>query len=269
MLRSACSVRSTLGPPESLSNCTLLNQTAESVHVSCQAHSDGGLKQRFRIQAVDVTSGSILSEATSDVAADFWIDNLEPGTTFVLYLFAYNAKGSSSSVVIPVSTIKEAAKQTIPGPVDPGPVDAAAAAAGSQLVAGVAVALAATAAFLLTCAALVAASWIQRKNYLLRRTQAESGGLTETDHANNVAATSAGLTNKAHWPSQSVKQDPVDADDGDDDDGDDADSCFFHRPVRISSPSYSDRADNNKVVLKVFTAPNYYLCDSDVPESCV
>ncbi|EFX89926.1 hypothetical protein DAPPUDRAFT_20705, partial [Daphnia pulex] len=100
------------GPPESLSNCSVLNQTADSIQVSCSSNDDGGLKQTFQLQAMDVMTGQPQLTLQSDSVAEFWLTDLEPGSTFMLYLYAVNVKGLSQPVVLPVSTLKEAAKRT-------------------------------------------------------------------------------------------------------------------------------------------------------------
>ena len=46
--------------------------------------------------------------------AEFWLNQLESGSTFMLYISAVNVKGVSPHVMIPVSTLKEAAKRTVP-----------------------------------------------------------------------------------------------------------------------------------------------------------
>ena len=49
--RQPCLFRiSAAGPPDSLTDCSLLNQTADSIHVACQPSSDGGSKQTFQLQ---------------------------------------------------------------------------------------------------------------------------------------------------------------------------------------------------------------------------
>lgn len=79
---------------------------------------DGGLKQSFQLQAMDVMTGQPQLTLQSDVAAEFWLSDLEPGSTFILYLYAVNVKGLSTPVVLPVSTLKEAAKRTVPPSTD-------------------------------------------------------------------------------------------------------------------------------------------------------
>ena len=49
----------------------------------------------------------------SESSADFVRNNLEPGTTFILYVYAVNIKGLSAPVILPVSTLKEATKRTL------------------------------------------------------------------------------------------------------------------------------------------------------------
>jgi hypothetical protein len=80
---------------------------------------DGGLKQTFQLQAMDVMTGQPQLTLQSDSVAEFWLTDLEPGSTFMLYLYAVNVKGLSQPVVLPVSTLKEAAKRTVPPSTDP------------------------------------------------------------------------------------------------------------------------------------------------------
>ena len=86
------------GPPESLSNCSLLNQTADSIHVSCLPNHDGGLKQSFQLQALDVSTGTPVMTITS-LTPEFSLNSLEPGSTFMLYVYAVNVKGLSPPVI--------------------------------------------------------------------------------------------------------------------------------------------------------------------------
>ena len=51
---------------------------------------------------------------------EFWLSQLEAGSTFVLSVQAVNVKGVSAPLILPVSTLKEAAKRTVP----PAAVDA-------------------------------------------------------------------------------------------------------------------------------------------------
>ena len=45
------------GPPDSLSNCSVHNQTFTSLQVSCGSGFDGGLKQLFRLEVRDAVTG--------------------------------------------------------------------------------------------------------------------------------------------------------------------------------------------------------------------
>ena len=81
---------------------------------------DGGLKQTFELQAFTLQADHSLMMAQpqltlhSELSADFVLNNLEPGSTFMLYVYAVNVKGLSAPVILPVSTLKEAAKRTVP-----------------------------------------------------------------------------------------------------------------------------------------------------------
>jgi hypothetical protein len=58
-LLSCCS-----GPPDPPSNCSVVNQTTDSLEVSCVAGFDGGLAQRFRLEVADLATGKTLANTT-------------------------------------------------------------------------------------------------------------------------------------------------------------------------------------------------------------
>lgn len=70
---------------------------------------------------MDGTTGLPLLTLQSQSEAEFWLEHLEPGSTFMLYLYAVNIKGLSSPVILPASTLKEAAKRTVPPTTDAFP----------------------------------------------------------------------------------------------------------------------------------------------------
>ena len=76
------------------------------------------MKQSFQLQAMDVATGQPQLTLQTESSAEFWLTELEPGSTFTLYLYAANAKGLSAPVVLPASTLKEAAKRTVPPSTD-------------------------------------------------------------------------------------------------------------------------------------------------------
>lgn len=55
------------GPPEAPTNCSVVNQTTDSLEVECLPSFDGGLKQFFGLEVSDLQSGVLLANFTDNV----------------------------------------------------------------------------------------------------------------------------------------------------------------------------------------------------------
>lgn len=99
------------GKPDSPSNCTILNQTSETLHVECLEGFDGGLRQFFTMEVYDTTTRKLVSNVTSRFPV-FLVGGLESGVGFEIKLYAVNRKGRSDSVHLQASTLKSAEKHT-------------------------------------------------------------------------------------------------------------------------------------------------------------
>lgn len=99
------------GKPDSLSNCTILNQTAESLNVECSEGFDGGLKQDFVMEVYDALSKKLVGNVTSRIPV-FSVFGLESGAGFDIVLYAINRKGKSPVSKLQASTLKSAEKHT-------------------------------------------------------------------------------------------------------------------------------------------------------------
>lgn len=215
---------------------------------------------------MDVTTGQPQLTLQSDSVAEFWLTELEPGSTFMLYLYAVNVKGLSLPVVLPVSTLKEAAKRTVPPSTDPF----------SGSVAG-AVAMG-TGAGLLLVSTIIAFACIRyrRRNIPASRMTSFMGsavddhrGLNQQQqyhqqkaHTNGISQTDKSrLSNAAHTNGELVSE--LTAPDVC---HDDRNAGFYHhRPDRTPAPPYA--SDNKRTCLKL--PPDFVATMSDVPESCV
>ncbi|XP_043792408.1 nephrin-like isoform X4 [Apis laboriosa] len=107
------------GHPDTPRNCSLLNQTIDSLYVECIEGFDGGLPQKFTIQ-VDRESGTSSTSSkpsttvynqTSKVPS-FSVGNLEPGTTYDVHIYASNSKGRSESVHFRATTLNLPERRT-------------------------------------------------------------------------------------------------------------------------------------------------------------
>lgn len=224
---------------------------------------DGGLKQTFQLQAMDVMTGQPQLTLQSDSAAEFWLTDLEPGSTFMLYLYAVNVKGLSQPVVLPVSTLKEAAKRTVPPSTDPF----------SGRVAG-AVAMGTGAGLLLLLTVVVAACIRCRK----RRndsamTMTSLTALAEQDqyhqqnqshHSNGINHQSAKSSRVAHTNGELVNETSADCFASQ---NDDRSAGFYPRSTRVPAPPYVANSSSKTNCLKL--PPDYVAEMSEVPESCV
>ena len=189
----------------------------------------------------------------SESAAEFWLSNLEPGSTFMLYVYAVNVKGLSPPVILPVSTLKEAAKRTVPPTTETFVGSVASAVAMGT---GVAFVLIAT----ITVVAVVRCKQNQnsRRNsqpeILLNHQQ--QGGNQRFDPSSSTKTNGICLSNGSNGTSTSVA-DPSD---------EMAESAGFYnyRSMRrnISSPSTSGRPRSK-------LPPDFVANLSDAPESCV
>ncbi|XP_060825844.1 nephrin-like isoform X1 [Bombus pascuorum] len=107
------------GHPDTPHNCSLLNQTTDSLYVECTEGFDGGLPQKFTIQ-VDREVGTIstslkpsttIYNQTSKVPS-FSVSNLEPGTTYDVHIYASNSKGRSEMVHFRATTLNLPERRT-------------------------------------------------------------------------------------------------------------------------------------------------------------
>ncbi|XP_067133866.1 kin of IRRE-like protein 3 [Centruroides vittatus] len=92
------------GPPDSLQNCSVTNQTEESLLIECIAGYDGGLPQYFFMELYDSTLQRIRANMTTDTPF-FVAHGLQPGTNFVVLMYAANGKGRSQAAVLRTNTL--------------------------------------------------------------------------------------------------------------------------------------------------------------------
>ncbi|XP_060536558.1 neural cell adhesion molecule 1 isoform X2 [Cylas formicarius] len=97
------------GRPSQLQNCSLLNQTTNSLQVDCTEGYDGGLTQTFYMEVLELPSLRSKLNLTSR-APVFTADGLDPGASYRIMLYAVNKKGRSEATVIDPVTFKGVAK---------------------------------------------------------------------------------------------------------------------------------------------------------------
>ena len=105
------------GRPDSVSNCSQLNHSADNVVVHCLPGFDGGLTQLFTIElrylsptggvaVVGTSSDDVLVRNVTLSQPQFDVKHLESGVRFEAKIYSSNRKGRSMPVMLRVSTLK-------------------------------------------------------------------------------------------------------------------------------------------------------------------
>lgn len=103
--------RYALGKPDALTNCTLSNQTSDSLYIECVEGFDGGLKQSFVVEVYESQHRKLVSNVTTKIPT-FVVNGLESGVGFDIALYAANSKGRSPLTRLSAFTLKGAEKHT-------------------------------------------------------------------------------------------------------------------------------------------------------------
>ncbi|XP_044745914.1 nephrin isoform X2 [Coccinella septempunctata] len=99
------------GRPSQLQNCTISNQTFESLQVFCVEGFDGGLPQSYLMEVFELPSlRPRVNLTTYRTPPTFAVEGLDPGINYKIVLYAVNAKGRSEPTVIESVTFKGVAK---------------------------------------------------------------------------------------------------------------------------------------------------------------
>lgn len=98
-------------------NCSILNQTTDSFYIECIDGFDGGLPQKFTIRIDrEISLGGTKSTTTihnqTSKVASFAVNNLEPGTTYEIQIYASNTKGNSEIVHFSATTLNLPERRT-------------------------------------------------------------------------------------------------------------------------------------------------------------
>lgn len=99
------------GHPDPPENCSLFNQTTEALRIRCFPGYDGGLQQRFIIEAFESETDRLLLNITEKSTPDFTLTGLEPGASYLLYIYAANEKGISDKRRMQGYTLRDVAER--------------------------------------------------------------------------------------------------------------------------------------------------------------
>ncbi|RWS09399.1 sidestep protein-like protein, partial [Dinothrombium tinctorium] len=97
--------------PEAVHNCTVRNQSINSLHLVCEAGDNGGLRQIFFLEVYNLKLQRLHLNITSVDAPEFLIRGLPANTKFTLNVYSANAKGRSASFSLTTTTLRAEQKQ--------------------------------------------------------------------------------------------------------------------------------------------------------------
>ncbi|XP_047506872.1 neural cell adhesion molecule 2 isoform X1 [Pieris napi] len=101
------------GRPFQVQNCTVANQSLDSLFVECVENFDGGLPQTFLMELLELPSLTVrYNVSTNKTPPIFEIRSLPPGVSYRIDLYAVNAKGRSDVTTIEHVILKGQAKYT-------------------------------------------------------------------------------------------------------------------------------------------------------------
>ncbi|XP_052863238.1 contactin-4 [Anopheles cruzii] len=99
------------GKPEMPYNCSLANQTSDSLEVDCAEGFDGGQRQWFVMEIYDQQTHALLANVSSKIPI-FTVNGLDAGLLLKIVIYATNMRGRSEPILLQAYTLKAAEKQT-------------------------------------------------------------------------------------------------------------------------------------------------------------
>ncbi|GIY83557.1 nephrin [Caerostris darwini] len=93
------------GPPPPLQNCLILNQTTDSLSVSCEP-DETSKQPTYHMEMYDMEEENLIVNITSKRDPSFSVKGLPEGSSFIVALYTTNSKGKSETVAITTSTLR-------------------------------------------------------------------------------------------------------------------------------------------------------------------
>lgn len=100
------------GPPEPVQNCSITNQTSSILMLVCDEGDDGGLPQTFHLEVYSMSAEQLIANITVTEDPFFVAEKLTSSSSYILVLYASNAKGRSTSVALTAHTLFSAEPRT-------------------------------------------------------------------------------------------------------------------------------------------------------------
>ncbi|XP_045776317.1 nephrin-like [Maniola jurtina] len=99
------------GRPTSLQNCSVVNQS-NGLQVECYEGFDGGLPQVFFMEVLELPSLILRANMTANFTPSFEVQGLDKGLSYLLNLYAANAKGRSEVITLYTIAVRSPDKYT-------------------------------------------------------------------------------------------------------------------------------------------------------------
>ncbi|XP_052744055.1 neural cell adhesion molecule 2 [Bicyclus anynana] len=99
------------GRPAPLQNCSVLNQSA-GLRVECSEGFDGGLPQLFLLELLELPSMSVRANITANLTPNFEVQGVDKGMSYMIHLYAANAKGRSEVTTLYTIAVRSPDKYT-------------------------------------------------------------------------------------------------------------------------------------------------------------
>ncbi|XP_032521471.1 nephrin-like [Danaus plexippus] len=88
------------GRPSSLKNCSIVNESVDSILVDCIEGFDGGISQVFTMEVLELPSYTMRANITSNSTPNFEVTGLNRALSYAVNLYASNPKGRSEIVTV-------------------------------------------------------------------------------------------------------------------------------------------------------------------------
>ncbi|XP_068619404.1 nephrin-like [Battus philenor] len=98
--------------PSALQNCSIVNQSSDSLSVECTEGFDGGLPQIFFMEVLELPSLMVRANVSSNFTPSFEVLGVNSRVSYMLNLYSGNAKGRSQVVTLYTTALRPPDKYT-------------------------------------------------------------------------------------------------------------------------------------------------------------
>ncbi|KAJ8670460.1 hypothetical protein QAD02_001719 [Eretmocerus hayati] len=98
------------GRPDAVHNCSTHNTSKTSFEVRCSDGFNGGLEQSFLLEVREISSQDLKANISSPTP-HFIVSQLDAGSLYQAFVYAYNGKGRSEPIIVQAGTLSPPEKQ--------------------------------------------------------------------------------------------------------------------------------------------------------------